>query len=67
MKAIELRKVKEGQMFTIKGLPEPNQNQVWVRNHYDRGSKTYSAHNYADVNRERFFEPNRIVFTDFIF
>lgn len=67
MKAIELRKVKEGEMFTIKELPEPNQNQVWIRNHYDRASKTFSASNYADVNRERFFKPNRIVYTDFIF
>ena len=67
MKAIELRKVKEGQMFTIKELHEPNENQVWIRNHYDRVSKTYSVSNFADVNRERFLKPNRIVFTDFIF
>lgn len=67
MKAIELRKVKEGEMFTIKELPEPKENQVWIRNHYDRESKTYSASNYADVNRERFFKPNRIVYIDFIF
>jgi hypothetical protein len=67
MKGIELRKVKEGQMFTIKELPEPNANQVWIRNHCDRASKTFSASNFADVNRERFFKPNRIVFTDFIF
>lgn len=67
MEAIELRKVKEGQLFTIKELPEPKENQVWIRNHYDRGSKTYSATNYADINRERFFKADRIVYTDFIF
>lgn len=67
MKGIELRKVKEGQMFTIKELPEPKENQVWICNHYDRASKTYSVSNFADINRERFLKPNRIVFTDFIF
>jgi hypothetical protein len=67
MKGIELRKVKQGQMFTLKPLPEPREEQVWIRNHYDRASKTYSVSNYADVNRERFLKPNRIVFTDFIF
>lgn len=67
MKAKELRKVKEGEIFTLKELPEPKESQVWIRNHYDRASKTFSASNYADVNRERFLKPNRIVYTDFIF
>lgn len=67
MKAIELRKVKPGEFFTIKELPEPKDNQVWVRDHYDRGSKTYCAHNFADICKERFFKPNRIVFVDFHF
>ena len=34
---------------------------VWLINHYDRGSKTYSLSPAEDMNREIFRNPNTLV------
>lgn len=58
-----IRELKQGELFTLKPFEnEPNENQIWVRGHYDRTSKMYSAYNYADVNRERFFKGERTIY-----
>lgn len=58
-----IRELKQGDYFTLKPRNgELKESQIWVRAHYDRTSKTYSAYNYADVNRERFFKPTKQVF-----
>lgn len=58
-----IRELKQGEYFTLKPCEgEPKETQIWVRAHYDRTSRTYSAYNYADVNRERFFKPTKQVF-----
>lgn len=57
-----IKDLKKGEYFTIKEIEEPTDSQIWVRNHYDRATKTYSASNYADINRERFFKASKQVF-----
>lgn len=58
-----IRELKQGEMFTLKPIEEePKENQIWIRAHYDRGSKTFSAYNYADVNKERFFKPTKNIY-----
>lgn len=64
---MSIKELKHGDYFTIKPIEEPKENQVWVRGHYDRVSKTFSALNYADMNKERFFKSDKEVFTDFTF
>jgi len=54
------------QWFTLKDIQEPKPNQVWVRNHYDRATKTYSITNW-ETQRERFVPASKQVFIDFIF
>lgn len=62
-----IRELKKGDYFTLKEIAEPKESQVWIRGEYDRGSKTFSAVNFADINRERFFKAGREVFTDMTF
>ena len=61
MKAVELREVKEKGLFQLKDVESST---LYVRNHYDRGSKSYSVSHYNDINNERFIKANRIVYVD---
>ena len=62
-----IRELKKGDYFTLKEIAEPKESQVWVRGEYDRASKTYSATNWSDTSRERFFKAGKVVFVDFTF
>lgn len=67
MKEVLLKTLKEGDFFTLKPIEEAKESQVYVRQHYDRGSKTFSSCRYDDIAKERFFKGNRKVYVDFIF
>lgn len=62
-----IRELKKGELFTIKPIENPTDNQVWVRGDYDRETRTYSATRYSDMNSERFFSGTKTVYTDFTF
>ena len=40
---------------------------VWVRDHYDKSSKTYACHKYDDSNHEKFLKGKRKIYIDFTF
>jgi len=40
---------------------------VWVRQHYDRSSRTYSLCKYDDANHERFCKGTQKCYVDFDF
>tara|TARA_R100000655_G_scaffold8016_1_gene21285 strand:+ start:336 stop:542 length:207 start_codon:yes stop_codon:yes gene_type:complete len=61
-----IQDVKQNDWITLKQIQEPKPNQVWVRNHFDRSSKTYSITNWQ-TGKERFLKANRVVFTNFTF
>lgn len=61
MKKVRLKDVKEGGLLHLK---DSENSPIWVRNHYDRGSKTYSLSAYDDVNREIFRKSNCFVYID---
>lgn len=63
---ITIKDIKVNEWFTLKDIQEPKPNQVWVRNHYDRTTKTFSITNW-ETQRERFIKVDTKVFTDFIF
>lgn len=60
---VEIRKVKEGEYFKRK----PDSNIIYVRNHYDRGSKSYSCSDFYDMNREIFIKASKLVWVGFTF
>lgn len=64
---MKIRDLKQGAYFTLKQIEEPKENQVWVRGEYDHSTRTYSATNFSDMNRERYFKGDKEVFTDFTF
>ena len=66
MKKVTVKDLKKGDFFTIKEIEYPRENQVYVRGEYDRSSKTYSCYKFSDVNYERFFKGEKVVYTDFI-
>ena len=63
---ITIKDLQLEQWFTLKDIQEPKPNQVWVRNHYDRATKTFSITNW-ETQRERFIKADKQVFIDFIF
>lgn len=67
VKEVEIKKVKEGEYFTLKPIPEPKESQVWVKGGYDRSYKEYDAYKYSDVNSYRGFKPNKKVYVGFTF
>lgn len=62
-----IRELKKDEYFTLKPIAEPKESQVWIRGEYDRSTRTYSAINFDDVNRERYFKGDKEVYTDFVF
>lgn len=56
---IMVKNVKPGAFIHLKNdIDSP----IWVRNHYDRSSRTYSLSKYSDSMREIFRRPNSIVY-----
>lgn len=64
---VDIKRVKKGDYFTLKDIPEPKESQVWVMDGYDRREKAYLAHKFSDVNSDRYFKPTTKVFVDFTF
>lgn len=57
-----LKQLKPGTLFR---LEDSESSPVWVRDRYDRSSKTYACHKYEDYNHEAFFKGTRTVFINF--
>jgi hypothetical protein len=62
----EIRNIKQGEWFTLRHIEEPKPNQVWIRNHYDQSSKTYSISNWS-TGQERFVRADRKAYLNFTF
>ena len=63
-KETQVNKVNQGTYFKLKPTDTA---PLWVRDHYDRSSKTYACHKYDDLNHEKFFKGKRKIYIDFIF
>ena len=64
---MKIKNLKQGDLLTLICSPEPKESIVWVRGHYDQGTKRYSIHKWSDTNKERFVSGDTEVFTDFTF
>jgi hypothetical protein len=60
MQSIQLRDVKQGVIIQRK----LDSHTLYIKNHYDRASKTYSLTSTDDINKEIFLKPSTIVFID---
>ena len=52
-KETQVNKVNQGTYFKLKPTDTA---PVWVRDHYDKSSKTYACHKYDDSNHEKFLK-----------
>lgn len=64
---MKLKDLKKGDYFTKKSIENPSESQVWVRGDYDKSTKTYDCHNWADVNRFCSIKGDKEVFVEFVF
>lgn len=64
---MKLNALKKGDFFTLKPIPYPMEDEVWIKGDYDRSTKEFSCHRFDDFNHERFFKAIKEVYTDITF
>ena len=62
-----VKELKKGDYFTKKNIEYPKDNQVWIRDEYDRTEKKYLCYNFSDVNRWAYLKGTAEVYTEFTF
>lgn len=67
MEAKKLKDLKNGEWFTLKPIEEPEERQVYIRQHYAREIKKYSVCKWSDINYETFKKGETIVYVGFTF
>lgn len=67
MVQVQLKDLKKGAWFTKKSLEYPNDNQVWVKEDYDRKEKGYWCSRFSDIGDYQLVKATKMVYTDFIF
>ena len=67
MEKTTLKSVKKGEFFTFKPIENPSENQVYIKDNYDRETKKYSYYKFSDINRFGEKKGTTIVYTGFTF
>ena len=57
-----IKDLKQGDLFCLKNYDNPTDEQIYIRGYYERFSKKYECYKYSDINAERFFDGNKIVY-----
>ena len=62
-KEYRVKSIKKGTLvcFTMKAYENQTDNNIWVRDEYDRESKTYTFYNWGDINRFKSVKGEKIV------
>lgn len=64
---MKLKELKKGDFFTLKNITYPKESQVYIKDEYDRSTKTYICYAFNDINKFRCFKGDKEIFTDFTF
>ena len=65
---VPLKSLKKGAWFTIKPIAYPEDNQVYIKDEYDRETKKFACGRCDDIyGYSREFPGNKMVYTDFIY
>lgn len=67
MEQIALKRLKLGAYFTLKEIESPKDDQVWVKQEYDKSEKKYICKNFDDINETRLIKATKPVWTGFTF
>lgn len=66
MKEVQLKDVKKGEYVKFTATPATD-NNVWIKDDYDRGSKKFTLQKFSDVGHFNYAKGTRKVFIDFNF
>ena len=58
---------KKGRVVYKKEVAYPNDNQVWVKEDYDRKEKGFWCSRFSDIGDCQLIKATKTVYTDFIF
>ena len=61
---MKLKELKKGDWFTLKNISEPKDNQVWIKDEYNRSSKKYLCIRWSDISVSREISGNKEVYTE---
>lgn len=65
---MKLKELKKGDFFTLKNIAYPKEGQVYIKDEYDRSTKTYICYAFKDKNIFiRCIKGDKEIFTDFTF
>ena len=64
---MKLKDLKKGDWFTLKNISEPKDNQVWIKDEYNRSSKKYLCIRWSDISDSKEISGDKEVYTNFIF
>lgn len=64
---MKLKDLKKGDWFTLKNFSEPKDNQVWIKNEYNRSSKKYLCIRCSDISDSKEVSGDKEVYTNFTF
>lgn len=64
---VPLKSLKKGAWFTLKPIEYPEDNQVYVKDDYDRETKKFMCGRRDDISYSREIPGNKLVYTDFIY
>lgn len=62
-----IKDLKKGDFFTLKPIEQPIENQVYIKQEYDKSDKKYTCVCFGDICKFKALKPNTIIYTDFIF
>lgn len=66
-----VKDLKKGEYFTLKDYESlcgcVKENQVYIRDDYDRTEKKYLCGKFIDISYSRYLKGDTIVYTDFTF
>lgn len=62
-----LKDLKRGEFFTLREIPEPKDNQVYIRGEYDRSLRKYTCGRCDDISYSRNLSGDKEVYTGFIY
>lgn len=65
--AVPLRSLKKGDWFTLKPIAYPSDNQVYIKDDYDRESRKFACGRCDDISYVRYINGDKLVYTDFIY
>lgn len=64
---LTIKDLRKGDYLTLKKIDDPKENQVWVKDDYDKSSKSFFIVNFANMNKSKLVKGSLKIHTSFNF